>query len=111
MILILAENQDVSTDKVCSWLNYFIMKLESLNQEKFEKIEKNELGMLVGGTCDYEETGAGSLDLGSGGICSYSNDWDNSEYDENGTTISGSNNLICGGDMKTAPQAPAPSTR
>jgi len=80
------------------------MKFEKLNCEKFEKIEKNELGMLVGGTAAYVETDGDSVDLGSGGECTYSNDWDNSEYDSDGNLVSGGTVLICGGDMKSAPK-------
>ena len=57
------------------------MELESLNCEKFEKIEKNELGKLVGGTCQgYTETQGGTItdqifNLG------YSNDYENNNGD------------------------------
>ena len=57
------------------------MELESLNCEKFEKIEKNELGKLVGGTCQgYTETQGGTIpdpifNLG------YSNDYENNSGD------------------------------
>jgi hypothetical protein len=88
------------------------MKFENLDLLKFEKIEKNELGKLVGGAAPYTESGAEVMDLGSGGKCEISNDWDNREYAEDGVTvISGGRVFDCGGDMAEAPQAPNPSTR
>ncbi|MDD2636843.1 MAG: hypothetical protein PHW82_15225 [Bacteroidales bacterium] len=76
------------------------MKFEKLNQEKFEKIEKNELGMLVGGACPgYTASGAGEADLGSGGTVTWSEDWDNREYDADGNVTSGGIQFMDGKDM------------
>ena len=64
------------------------MKLESLNCEKFEKIEKNELGMLVGGAVPgWSETPEGS----DGDDCEYSSDFVN----DAGTHYK----YMCGADM------------
>ena len=65
------------------------MKFEKLNQKKFEKIEKNELGMLVGGAVPgWESSGAGSRTY-QGQTWSWSADY------TQGTTIS----IINGGDI------------
>jgi hypothetical protein len=67
------------------------MKLESLNCEKFEKIEKNELGMLVGGAV----TGwTGTPEGSDGDNCTYSSDFIN----DAGTHTK----YMCGADMTEA---------
>ena len=75
------------------------MKFEKLNQEKFEKIEKNELGMLVGGACPgYTETGSGSEIINHQTV-TYSSDWDNRVFDDEGNVTSGSIQFTAGKDM------------
>jgi hypothetical protein len=80
------------------------MKFENLNLEKFEKIEKNELGKLVGGLMEGEtwtKTPKGEgyeYDEDDNLVeCTYSNDWENGE---------GRGRYICGEDMKTADSLP-----
>ena len=52
------------------------MKFENLNLEKFEKIEKNELGKLVGGAVEgWEESGPGGGTTNSGKVLSWSSDY------------------------------------
>lgn len=76
------------------------MKFEKLNQKKFEKIEKNELGKLVGGACPgYEETAGGEYEISPGVTHVHSGDWDNRVFDGDGYCISGSCQYIINKDM------------
>jgi hypothetical protein len=69
------------------------MKIEKLNQEKFEKIEKNELGKLVGGAVPgWDKTGKG----GDGELCeSFSSDYTQGTPGEAGYQMK----YVCGGDI------------
>jgi hypothetical protein len=58
------------------------LKFENVNSDKFQTITKAESADLFGGMpgdCEggWTETAAGSVDCGSGGVKSYSNDFKN----------------------------------
>lgn len=73
------------------------MKFENLNLEKFEKIEKNELGKLVGGLMEgdtWTETdgGTGYKHVDDKLVsCTFSKDWKKGDEKK----------YICGEDMET----------
>ncbi|MDD2636583.1 MAG: hypothetical protein PHW82_13910 [Bacteroidales bacterium] len=72
------------------------MKLESLNCEKFEKIEKNELGMLVGGAVPGWNSSANGSAVDANGVThTWSSDYYQTEC--RGTILT--RNIINGGDI------------
>lgn len=72
------------------------MKFENLNLEKFEKIEKNELGKLVGGAVEgWEVSGPGGGTTNSGKELSWSSDY----FQRGPRNVGVTRHVINGGDI------------